>query len=224
MKNILIFEAHSDDCVIGMGGTVQKMIAEGYSPVLITFTSGDTAYSTLEEKESIVEIRKKENENALKILGITEHINWNYGCQAVENTREVHQRCIEMIRKFQPELIFTHSPIDKHRDHRAISDTVTEAWWKATEGVLADKGAPFRAEKLYYFETTELFPHPDVIIDITPYFEKKIDAMREFKSQTSVMKDLFGYVEGMAQVRSLYVPGSAGEAFVKSDFFPSLDF
>ena len=164
--NILIFEAHSDDCVIGMGGAVQYLKDLGYNIVLITFTTGETAYPSVEMKENIASIRKKENENALSIIGVDQHIQWDYGCQAVEDTREVHQKCIEEIRRTRPRFIFTHSPDDKHRDHRAISSTVSEAWWKATEGVLADRGEPFRAEALYYFETTELFTHPDVIIPI----------------------------------------------------------
>ena len=154
MKNILIFEAHADDCVIGMGGTVQKLKEEGYKIILITFTKGETAYSSVDMKDKIAEIRRKENKKALQWIGVDTHIVWDYKCQGVENTRSLHQKCIEMIRKYKPEKIFTHSPYDKHRDHKAISSTVTEAWWKATEGVLADKGDPFRAKELYYLFLT----------------------------------------------------------------------
>ncbi len=224
MKNVLIFEAHSDDCVIGIGGTTQKFHEDGYRNILVTFTKGETAYSTVEMKGKMTSLRKEEGAAADKWIKIDEHINWPYGCQAVENTREVFQDCVELIRKYKPEYIFTHSPEDKHRDHKAISAIVTEAWWKATEGVLADRGEPYRAEKLYYFEVTELFTHPMVVIDISPYYQNKIKAMHEFKSQFEVMQGLVSYVEGMAKVRGLFVDGDYGEAFVQSDFIPTSHF
>ncbi len=223
-ENVLIFEAHSDDCVIGMGGTVQYLKNLGYNIVLITFTTGETAYSSVEMKEKIAPIRKKENERALSIIGVDRHLQWDHKCQDVKDTRAVHQQCIEEIRKYCPKYIFTHYSEDKHRDHRAISSTVSEAWWKSTEGVLADRGEPFRADSLYYFETTELFTHPDTIIPIELYFEKKRQAVEQYKSQVSVMGEITSYVEGLAQVRGLLAEGKYGEAFVKSNFFPSTHF
>jgi LmbE family N-acetylglucosaminyl deacetylase len=224
MKSVLIFEAHSDDCVIGMGGTTQKLKELGYKIILLTFTKGETAYSSVNLKEKIAQIRIDEGKAADKWIGIDEHINWEYGCQNVQNTREIFQDCTELIRKFQPQYIFTHSPIDKHRDHRAISAIVEEAWWKATEGVLADRGAPFRADKLYFMEIGDLFPHPSVVIDITPYYGNKINAMNEFKSQFDVMKGLVSYVEGLAKTRGLLAGSQYAEAFLQSNFIPSKEF
>ena len=140
MKTALIFEAHADDCVIGMGGTVQKLHDQGYQIILLTVTKGETAYATIEMKDQIVETRFTEGEAAGQLIKVDEHINWEVGCQNVQNTREIFQDVVEVIRKYQPEMIFTHSPQDKHRDHRIISAIVEEAWWKASEGVLADRG------------------------------------------------------------------------------------
>ncbi len=222
-KTLLIFEAHSDDAVIGMAGTIAKYKAEfGYAIALITFTKGETAYSTPEMKEKIAAIRKKESECADSILGIDYHEFWEQPCQGVENTRALHQDCIAAIRKYRPEIIFTHYSEDKHRDHRAISALVTEAWWKASEGVLADRGAPFRAEKLFYFEVTEPFTHPDVILDVSNYWEKKEKALKCFASQESVMGKFIKAIEGLGYYRGFQAGFERGEAFVKSDFFPSL--
>jgi len=220
MKTILIFEAHSDDCVIGMGGTTQKLHQAGYHTVLITFTRGETAYATIEIKNKIVETRLQEGKVADKAICIDEHINWEYGCQNVQNTREVFQDVVAMIRKYQPEMIFTHSPVDKHRDHRTISAIVEEAWWKATEGVLADRGNPFQAKKLYFMEITDLFTKPSIINDITPFYDNKIKAMMEFKSQFDVMKGLVSYVESLAKTRGFLGNVRYGEAFLQSNFIP----
>jgi LmbE family N-acetylglucosaminyl deacetylase len=224
MKSILIFEAHSDDCVIGMGGTTQYFRDLGYEITLITITKGETAYSEINLKNNLVEIRKQEGKAADQFIQINNHINWDYGCQNVQNSREIFQDCTEMIRKFQPDYIFTHSPIDKHRDHRTISTIVEEAWWKAFEGVLADRGRPYRAKKLFFMEISDLFSHPTVIINITPYYENKIKAMQQFKSQFDVMKGIMNYVEGLAKTRGFFTNGLYGEAFLQSNFFPSQEF
>lgn len=223
-KTILIFEAHSDDAIIGMAGTIAKFKHElGYRVVLITFTKGETAYSTPELKDKIAEIRKSESQCADKILGIDVHEFWEEPTQGVVNTRALHQSCIAAIRKYRPEIIFTHYKEDKHRDHRAISDMVTEAWWKASEGVLTDRGAPFRAEKLYYFEVTEAFTHPDVILDITAFWGKKEKALKCFGSQEAVMGKFMKAIEGLNLYRGFLAGFDKGEAFLKSDFFPFLN-
>jgi len=223
-KTLLIFEAHSYDAVIGMAGTIAKYKVElGYSIALITFTKGETAYSTPEMKDKIAAVRKSESQCADSILGIDYHEFWEQPCQGVENTRVLHQECIAAIRKYRPEIIFTHYHEDKHRDHRAISALVTEAWWKASEGVLADRGAPFRAEKLYYFEVTEPFTHPDVILDISKYWQTKENALKCFASQESVMGKFIKAIEGLSYYRGFQAGFEKGEAFLKSDFFPSLN-
>ena len=223
-KVALIFEAHSDDCVIGMGGTALYLHDLGFRTVLVTFTTGETAYSSLDMKDKIVQIRMEENQKALAKIQIDEHLNLNEGCQNVQNSRDLHQQCIELIRKYQPKYIFTHYNEDKHRDHRAISDLVTEAWWKASEGVLADRGSPFRAERLFYFEVTELFTHPSIVIDISTQYDIKMSAINEYQSQTSVMPGFMEYVKGIALARGYHVKGLYGEAFLESDFLPRQDF
>lgn len=223
-NSILIFEAHSDDCVIGMGGTTQKLHDLGYKVRLLTFTTGETAYPTVEQKKDLIQIRKAEGKAADKLIQVDEHIFWEYGCQNVQNTRETFQDCVELIRKYKPNYIFTHSPSDKHRDHRTVSALIEEAWWKATEGVLADRGAPYRAQKLFFFEVSDLFQKPSVVIDITQYYMNKINAMQEFKSQFEVMKGLVAYVEGLAKTRGFLGGFTYGESFQQSTFIPSQDF
>ncbi len=50
-------------------------------------------------------------------------------------------------------------------------------------------------------------------MDITLYYETKIQAMQEFKSQFDVMKGLINFVEGLAKARGFYCGGTYGKAF-----------
>ncbi len=221
---VLIFESHADDCAIGMGGTVLYLADQGFSPVLITVTTGETAYSTLADKNRMSDIRRLESQAAAEVLKIKTTEQLIHPCQGLQNDRETFQEVIGLIRKYQPRFIFTHNPKCSHRDHRNLSTIVEEAWWKAQENVLADFGTPFRAEALFFFEVVNLFPKPSVVIDITPYFARKLEAIRAYKSQYVVMPGLENYITGLALTRGFACNCKYGEAFVASNFIPKFKF
>ncbi|MHA1339315.1 MAG: PIG-L deacetylase family protein [Promethearchaeota archaeon] len=220
-QNILIFEAHSDDCVIGMGGTAIKL-SKTYDLILVTMTKGETAYTKVEDKEIIADVRKEESLKADKILGIKEHLFLQNPCQDLQNNLSNYHTIVKIIRKYKPIRIYTHKSPSKHRDHIATHDLITEGWWKASENVLADYGKPFRCPELYYFEVTDLFEFPSIIVDISDVFDAKIKALESFSSQFEVLKGLKDFVKGLAMVRGYMGGVQYGEAFTISNFLPKL--
>lgn len=214
---ILIFEAHSDDCVISMGGTA-ILLQEKYDLILVTMTKGETAYTKVEDKGKMTEIRKQESLAADEVMGIKEHIFLTNPCQDLQNNLTNYHEIIKIIRKYRPKKIYTHKKPSKHRDHINTHDLVVEGWWKAFENVLADYGKPYRAPELYFFEVTDLFEFPGEIIDITDVFDKKMEALSAFESQYGVMQGMDDYVRGMALVRGFMGGFKYGEAFLKSNF------
>jgi len=219
-KNSLVFAAHADDEIIGLGGTIAKLSALGSRVVLVVFTTGETAYSDIKLKNKIGLIRDEENKKSMKILGIKEKINLGLPCQGVENTKEIYQECVRIIRKFKPDVIFTHWNKDKHRDHRAISVITEEARWKATENVLVDLGKPWYTQYMFFYEILELFTFPSLVVDITDTFDKKILAMKTQKSQFSVLPGILNYIEGLAKTRGYMCGTKYAEAFLESNFIP----
>ncbi|MHA1896205.1 MAG: PIG-L deacetylase family protein [Promethearchaeota archaeon] len=219
-KNILIFEAHSDDAAIGMGGVIYKY-KDKYSFILITMTKGETAYTNINDKEKMAQIRKEESLLSDSLLGIEEHVFLDNPCQDLQNNLSNYHTLVKLIRLYKPVKIFTHKSPSKHRDHRATHDLVTEAWWKASENVVVDLGKPYRVQELYYFEVTDLFEFPDVIIDISDSFMQKQKALKAFKSQIEVLPGIESFVEGLAKVRGYQGGFKYGEAFKKSDFLSS---
>ncbi|HMF30175.1 MAG TPA: PIG-L family deacetylase [Candidatus Lokiarchaeia archaeon] len=224
LDNVLIFEAHQDDCAIGMGGTVLWLANQGYNVVLVTATKGETAYTNMDDKDRMAEIRQEEARAACEILGIDTYEELGRPCQGLVNDRETYQEIVGLIRKYQPKYIFTQNAGDSHRDHRAISTLVEEAWWKAQERVLADFGESFKADALFFYEVTNLFPNPTTIIDITPFFENKMQAVQVFKSQLDVLQGLEDYVTGVALARGYHGHCKYGEAFLASNFMPKNHF
>lgn len=221
-NRILVFGAHPDDEIIGLGGTIAKLSKMGKDIYVVTFTAGETGYSRPEEKDSIASTRLKEAKACDEILGIKERVVLGKPTQGIVNDRETYQECVKLIRKYRPDVIFTHWNKDKHRDHRAVSEITEEAWWKAQENVLADMGTPWRARELYFYEINDLFTFPSLLIDISDTLEFKLKAMETQVSQMDVLPNIMRYIEALAQVRGYLRGTKYAEAFLSSSFLGRL--
>ncbi|MGC8971313.1 MAG: PIG-L deacetylase family protein [bacterium] len=222
-NRILVFGAHPDDEIIGVGGTIAKLSKMGKEVYVVTFTAGETGYSRPEEKDRIADTRLKEAQSSDRILGIKERVILGRPTQGVVNDRETYQECVRLIRKYRPDVIFTHWNRDKHRDHRAVSEITEEAWWKAQENVLADMGTPWRARDLYFYEINELFTFPSLLVDISETLEVKLRAMETQSSQMDVLPNIMRYIEALAQVRGYLRGTKYAEAFLLSSFLGRLE-
>lgn len=219
-KRVLVFGAHSDDEIVGLGGTIAKFSKQGSSIYLVTFTKGETGYSKIEQKDKIASIREKEAQKSSKILGIKKVINLGIPTQTTTNTREVYQECVRLIRLFKPNVIFTNYYEDKHRDHRAVSEITDGARWKATENMHPELGSPWYTPHLFYYELQEPFTHPSLLIDITKTLPKKIQAMKTHKSQMIAFPRILDFIEGLAKARGFLCETRYAEAFLKSNLIP----
>ena len=125
-ETVIIFGAHSDDFVIGAGGTIAKYSEEKKKIISIVFSYGENSHPWLKEKV-VQEMRLKEAKNASKLLG----------CQTIFfDLKELHfqeeyekkqlaKKLITLLNKEKPSKIFTHSLEDLHPDHKAIHNINT---------------------------------------------------------------------------------------------------
>ena len=60
-------------------------------------TKGETAYTTIEEKETMADTRKSESIKADKLLGINEHIFLTNPCQDLQNNLQNYHEIIKII-------------------------------------------------------------------------------------------------------------------------------
>ena len=123
---ILVFCAHPDDEVIGLGGTIRKFANAGADIRLVHFSAGAEGYATIEEKSTICATRAAEVEKVCKILGISSYVNYGLLDWSLSVDNSTYRRVIEEIRTFQPDAVFTHFESDYH-DHRSVSKVVAEA-------------------------------------------------------------------------------------------------
>ena len=123
MRNkVLIVAAHSDDEVLGCGGTIAKLAKQGNEVAVIFMTNG---VSSRNEKDDLIKIqeRKLHSEHAAKILGISQITQFDYpdNCMDTVPLLNVTQSIEDEIRKFQPEIVMTHFTNDLNIDHSTVA-------------------------------------------------------------------------------------------------------
>ena len=218
---VLLFAAHPDDEVIGVGGALRRLADAGARIRTVLFSAGAEGYTRLEDKERITDIRAQEYAQVCEVLGVQERhslglLDWSL---AVSN--ETYRAVIGHIRDFRPDVVFTHSRAD-YADHRAVHDVVTEGWYHAAIPCALDQGEPWKQVPLYEFEVLQAMPEPSHVLDITDTYAAKVQAMRCYDSQHDVVGGIFQMMEGRALERGYFVGRKYGEAFRRSLYRPQL--
>ena len=219
-KKILVFAAHPDDDVIGVGGTIARLAKEGAHVAVVIFTNGSEGYAEPGQKDTIPGIREEETRKAHSLLGVKETVFLGQDDMDARDDKETLKRCIGIIREFRPDVIFTHSDRDFHRDHKSVSQVTKEASRQASSAVFAASGKPWKTVELYMYEVLNFFEAPSYIIGVSGTFDLKIEAIKKHRSQFKVMGDIVQLVEGLAKARGYFIGEKYGEAFMKADFFP----
>ena len=184
-ENILVFCAHSDDHILGPGGTLAKYAREGKKIYTYIFSYGETSHPHF-KRQVIVKIRVKEAKKADKEIGGTEvsFFGLSEGKFSEESKKKnIKKRIAEIINEKKPIKIFTHNSDDPHIDHRDVNKIVLEEFdeLKCQADVYAfDIWSPL---------TLAYRRNPQLVVDISKTFKVKTRAFSYFKSQklTAIM-------------------------------------
>ncbi len=178
--DILVFAAHPDDVELSCSGTVLKHISLGYKVGIVDLTAGELG------TRGTPEIRLEESKKATEILGLSarENLGFRDGFFEIDETHLL--KVTEAIRKYQPEIIFANASSDRHPDHQRAGDLVSRANFLSglvkVESTQGDAQKPWRAKAVYRF-IQDKYVHPDIVVDISGFEQKKLEAIKAFKSQ-----------------------------------------
>jgi len=184
-ETILVVVAHSDDQILGPGGTLAKYIEEGKRVKTIIFSYGEMSHPYF-KPEVIAKMRVKEAEDADKILGGdgVEFYGLPEGKFRTEfKKKNYSSKLKKAILDYKPIKIFTHANSESHPDHRAVHDLLLESYDDLHSKKLFTTDVYVFA--LYGIKLT-ISKSPRLIIDISKYFSKKTNALRAFKSQHTI--------------------------------------
>jgi len=179
--DILAIAAHPDDVELSCSGTLLKMAAQGKKIGILDLTRGELG------TRGSAEIRDREAAASAVILGLTMRENLGYRDGFFRND-EAHQLgIIQMIRRFRPDVLLINAPHDRHPDHGKGSDLARDAAFysglRRIETLHAGQSQEaWRPAKVWKYIQDQLIM-PDFVVDITPYMEQKLDAIRAFSSQ-----------------------------------------
>jgi LmbE family N-acetylglucosaminyl deacetylase len=235
---LLVIGAHLDDSVIAVGGTIRKLVKAGGQVDVVCFGNSDEDFSDVADEATASERIKAQARRAHDILGVSSFTCFDYSDYAVQENRESYRLCIQSIRKYQPDLLFSHYWAE-YFQHRAMARLACDAWWQAGWSCSADLGEPWMTPSLYHFEVIHLLPQPTEIVDISETFETKIAAWKCFQSSSEHLEPekegadsikraygatLGGSLTEQIETRARYY-GSLigvryGEALKKSDYLP----
>ncbi|MFD2873968.1 bacillithiol biosynthesis deacetylase BshB1 [Mucilaginibacter ximonensis] len=179
--DILVLAVHPDDAELGCSGTILKHIALGKKVGIVDLTRGELG------TRGSAEQRDREAATAADILGLAVRENLAIPDGFFENTRQYQLKVIEAIRKFQPEIIITNAYYDRHPDHGRACQLVSDAAFlsglrKIETSLEGGQQEPWRANLLLHF-IQDMYIQPDIVIDITEYWDKKLESIFAYQSQ-----------------------------------------
>lgn len=141
-KKIVITGGHPGDPECGCGGTIARLAARGDEVVLLYLNRGE-GYCGGQPLDRCGAVRTKEAGDACRILKARAVFAGQYDGRAVVDA-EAYDAFAELLRKEKPDAVFTHWPLDRHRDHRAISALTLDAWLRSKN-----------AFALFYYEVAD---------------------------------------------------------------------
>jgi len=182
--DLLVMTVHPDDAELGAGGVIAKYVAEGKKVGIVDLTLGELG------TRGTPEIRAQEAQNAAKILGVAVRENLKLRDGFFQNNEEGQKEVIKAMRKFQPEIVITNAWEDRHPDHGRASKLVNDALFLAglrrieteLDGIAQE---PYRP-RLQLQLIQDKYIQPDILIDITEYWDIKERSILAYTSQFNV--------------------------------------
>jgi bacillithiol biosynthesis deacetylase BshB1 len=180
--DILVMAVHPDDAELGCSGTILKQISLGYKVGIVDFTRGELG------TRGTAEIRLMESNAATKILGLSARENLNFRDGFFKNDEEHKLKLVEVIRRYQPDIILANAIEDRHPDHGRSSKLAVDACFLAGLRMIETfekDGSPqmeWRPKYVYHY-IQDRYIEPDFVVDISNFWDIKEKAIRAFKSQ-----------------------------------------
>ena len=226
-KVVLAVGAHPDDMDFGASGTIAKFAEEGADTYYLICTDGSRGSSdpNMTHKKLAV-IRKKEQENAGKILGLKNVFFLNHTDTQLVSDLALKEDIVRIIRTVKPNIVITMDPtffystefgFVNHTDHRAAALSTMDACFPLARDRLTflnhekEGLKPHRVEELWLVS----FGKVEHLVDISKTFKKKIKALELHKSQFEDLKKIEKMMTGRAKMLGKTKKYKFAESFVR---------
>jgi N-acetylglucosamine malate deacetylase 1 len=224
--DILVFAAHPDDAELGCGGTIAKHTSLGYRVGVVDLTKGELG------TRGTVLTRDAEAKDSAGILGLSSRANLNLRDGFFKNDEEHQLKLIQVIRKYQPEIVLANAIHDRHPDHGKGAAIAFDSCFLAglakvetREDGVSQKA--WRPKHIYHYIQSQYIA-PDFVVDVSAHWKTKMDSIKAFKTQffdpssnepeTFISKPTFlTFLEARAKELGQSIGVEYGEGFTKAN-------
>ena len=132
----MVVVAHADDAEWGCSGTVARWCAEGWEVVYVLCTDGSKGSDNPDMTgDELVKIRREEQGDAAKVLGLCDVVFLGYEDAALQPTLELRRDIAREIRRYRPDVLICMAPTRDltdngylgHPDHLASGEAALSA-------------------------------------------------------------------------------------------------
>lgn len=193
LGSIMAIAAHPDDIESWCAGALALAIDAGATARVLLVTSGDKGSSDSQaDPAAVAATREAEARAAAVRLGIADIAFLRHLDGEVEETRALRGELVEQIRRWRPDVLFTHDPEHplppyvSHRDHRVVGRAALDAVYPLARDPLSypeqlQAGlTPHKVREVWLFASAIA----DSFVDIAPAMDRKIAARLTHVSQT----------------------------------------
>jgi LmbE family N-acetylglucosaminyl deacetylase len=199
-KKILILAPHTDDGELGCGGSITKFIVEGKEVFYAAFSLCAKSLS----KELAPDTLTNECKKATTVLGIpaSNIILFDHEVREFSAARQIIlDELIELNKKISPGLVLLPAASDIHQDHQVIHQ----------EGLRAFKNTSIAGYELPW--NNNHF-HTNLFVRLSKKnIEQKINALKEYRSQSHRNYMQEDFIRSLAKVRAVQCNAEYAEAF-----------
>jgi LmbE family N-acetylglucosaminyl deacetylase len=201
--NVVCIGAHPDDPETGCGGTLAKLVSEGHHVSIVYLTRGEAGLKNA-DRDTASRQRTAEAIHAAAVLGATAvFANQIDGQTSTDNHHS--QEFTALLTSLQPDIVFTHWPLDTHRDHRNAAQLAYEAWEALEESFALVYYEVMTGVQTHHFE-------PNCFVDISSTSTQKRSAVYAHVCQNP--DRFYPYHETMEKERGSEAQLLRAEAFV----------
>lgn len=180
--DILAIGSHPDDVELGCSGLLIAEINKGKKAGIIDLTQGELG------TRGTVETRYQEAADAARIMGVSIRENLKMRDGFFRNDEEHQRQLIQVIRKYQPEIVVGNILEDRHPDHGRAGWLIYDACFFAglrqikTVGEDGEEQEKWRPKLLLHY-IQDRFYEPDLIYDVSDVWEQRMEAVKAYRTQ-----------------------------------------
>lgn len=241
---LAVMSPHDDDAIIGAGYAMLAAKKAGADVYVVIFCRGDAGYSTVEEKETIEEVRKKETFDCYERLGIPEdHIIrldfrdfsafGNIGWEKADGKPGDMPRILKFFRDKKVTRVMVPNHHREHIDHTAAHIMSSFNVPQAGDICIVDNGTPHGVKSVLEYSVWADLAPDDALVNGRPsnlranrILAVSADVEEEIANAVSAYVSQIEIIKGLVAARKerKTADGDYVEVYLTLDCRPKIDF